>query len=81
MVSPMQRVEICWLDAADHEDTWVSQKDAEDFNDSDYEVKSIGYLVKRTEKYITIASDIGVDGTLGTVRKIPLGMVTGVVDL
>lgn len=75
-------VEVEWLDAQDHHETWVEAKDAEDFTDKDCKVKSMGYLVKKTTKYLTIAGDYDeVDNNYGTVRKIPIGMILKITPL
>lgn len=69
-------VEVVWIDAQDHPDTWVDAGDAGDFNDSACEITSIGYLIKRTDKYVTIGGDYDLtDDNYGTVRKIPVGVI------
>lgn len=73
---------VRWLDAQDHQDTWVDAKDAEDFTDVMCQIVSVGWQVKKTEKYLTIASDFDeADGDYGTVRKIALGMIQEITDL
>lgn len=75
-------VRVTWLDAQDHPDTWVDEGDVSEFNDKDCEVVSVGYLVRKTEKYLTVAGDWdSVDKNYGTVRKIPVGMVKSIEDL
>lgn len=71
-----QIIIVEWLDAADHSETWVDKQDAEDFTDIDCKVMSVGFFVKETAKYLTIASDWDeTDQNYGTVRKIPIGMI------
>ena len=73
-MKPIVRVE--WLDAQDHKDKWVDAEDAEKFGDEDCKIVSIGYLVRKTDKYVTIAGDWDdVDADYGRVTKIPTGMV------
>ena len=72
----MQIVIVNWLDAQDHSDTWVDTKDAEAFTDVECRIISIGFVIKRTAKYLTIGSDWDEAGAdYGTVRKIPVGMI------
>lgn len=69
-------VVVEWLDAQDHAETWVDTKDAEDFNDIECRVVSVGWLIKKTSKYLTLGSDYdSVDDNYGSVRKIPINMV------
>lgn len=71
-----QLVVVKWMDAQDHPNKWVDAKDAEQFTDVEVNVTSTGFLVRKTEKYITIAGDYDpVDDDYGRVTKIPIGMV------
>lgn len=77
-----QIVEVTWLDAMDHKDTWVDVKDVEAFGDEEKLVCSVGYFIRKTDKYLTIAGDMDdVDGDCGRVCKIPIGFVKGIVTL
>lgn len=69
-------IQVSWLDAQDHPSTWVDTKDAEDFTDIECLVVSVGWLIKKTSKYLTLGSDYdAADDNYGTVRKIPISMV------
>lgn len=71
-----------WNDAQDHADKWVDAKDAEDFTDIDCTITSMGYLVRKTDKYLTLAADYdAIDNDYGRVTKIPIGMVKTIIDL
>lgn len=78
----MNKVEVTWLDAQDHAEKWVDAKDAEDFTDIDCKIISIGYIVKKTDKYITLAGDYdAIDNDYGRVTKIPVNMVRDIQEL
>jgi hypothetical protein len=71
-----QLVVVRWNDAQDHAQKWVDAADAEAFTDVEVTVTSIGFLVRRTDKYVTIAGDYDpIDNDYGRVTKIPSGMV------
>lgn len=73
---------VTWWDAKDHPDTWVDEADAEKFNDEPVEVRSVGWLIRQTDRYVTLGSDsCPVDKDFGAVRKIPIGMVKGIIDV
>jgi hypothetical protein len=75
-------VKVTWLDAQDHKDTWVDVTEAENFTDLECKIVSVGFLVRKTDKYVTIAGDYDeVDRDYGTVRKIPTGMVQEIKEL
>ena len=78
----MQLVEITWLDAQDHANKWVDAKDVEAFGDIDCSIVSVGFLVRKTDKYVTIAGDYdSVDNDYGRVTKIPTSMIQTMKDL
>lgn len=67
-------VEITWVDAFSHADEWVS---LDDFP-KDYLVKTIGYLVRDTKEYVSLAQQIQTvydDGRMERVMNIPLGCI------
>ncbi len=65
---------ITWFDAAnDAEDGW---KAVDDIIDEDTVVQSVGWVVKETERYITVAMDLCADGDTHGRGRIPKGMVT-----
>lgn len=77
-----QLVLVTWLDAQDHKDKWVDEHDAEAFTDEECKITSVGFLVRKTEKYVTIAGDWdAVDTDYGRVTKIPTKMVVDIKGL
>ena len=73
---------VRWSDAQDHADTWVDEKDATNFGEADCTVQSVGFLISKTAKYVTIGSDWDeVDKNYGTVRKIPTTVVLSIEDV
>lgn len=71
-----KQIRVTWNDAQDHPDKWVDAEDAKSFTDIACTVVSIGFLVKKTDKYITIAGDWDPsDLDYGRVTKIPISMV------
>lgn len=72
----MTLIQITWHDSQDHSDKWVDQLDAEAFGDVDCVIVSIGFLVRETKNYWTIAGDWDASDTdYGRVTKIAKGMV------
>lgn len=72
----MKLVKVTWNDAQDHPDKWVDEDDARDFGEVDCLIESVGFLVSKTAKYLTIAGDWdGVDKDYGRVTKIPISMM------
>lgn len=66
-------VKIVWNDSQDHKDKWVDEVDAVQFGEELCEIISVGFLVSKTTKYITIAGDWDdVDKDYGRVTKIPM---------
>lgn len=66
---------IKWHDAEDVHETWSDAADIEKFGEAVVEVTSVGWEVKRTKLYLTIAADKTPDGTYGRVTKIPVNMI------
>lgn len=72
----MELVQVTWLDAQDHKDTWVDTADAEAFGEKECKIVSVGFVIKRGRKYLLLGSDWDeADEDWGTVRKVPLGMI------
>lgn len=68
-----------WMDAQDHAQKWVDEKDAEEFGDASCTIVSVGFLVRKTDKYTTIAGDWdATDADYGRVTKIPTNMITSI---
>lgn len=80
MIEDPTVVSVIWWDAEDMKETWSDQKDVDEFNDKVYEVTSVGYLVRKTDKYLSLAGDRGTDASYGAVRKIPMGMVKSITE-
>lgn len=77
-----QLVKVIWHDAQDHKDKWVDAADAEAFVDTACAVVSIGFLVRKTDKYLTLAGDFdATDDDYGRVTKIPVGCIQSIEDL
>lgn len=75
-------VVIRWMDSQDHPTTWVDESDAEKFGEESCEVTSVGFLVRKTDKYYTLAGDWDpVDTNYGRVTKIPVSMAIEVTEL
>lgn len=70
---------IRWNDAQDHPSKWVDESDALAFGESSCEIISVGFLISKTAKYLTIGGDWdAVDKDYGRVTKIPIGMIISV---
>lgn len=70
----MKPQRILWEDAEDHEGTWASKDEVEDFSKAICLVESIGFIIKKTPKYVTLVRDIIKDkagDTYGGLTKIP----------
>ena len=80
----LQRVEVIWDDAEDPADgkTWMDEEDVETFSKHNCTITSLGYLVSKTEKYVTLGGDwIAELKHWGRVTKIPTGMIIEVKEL
>lgn len=75
-------VKIEWMDAQDHVDKWVDEGDATEFGNVSCTIVSVGFLVSRTDKYITLAGDWDeVDKDFGRVTKIPVSWLISVAEI
>jgi len=74
-------VRIVWHDAEDGHETWLNDKEVGEFGDTETVVTSVGWELKRTKAYVTIAADYVNDGDYGRVCKIPLAMVLSTQEL
>lgn len=59
-------IEVKWVDSELYSNPWPS-----DWGDDIGEVTTIGYLVKETEKTLTLAMSIDDEGEPGGIFKIP----------
>ena len=74
MAKPL--VLVTWADAQDHPQKWVDEEDAAEFGNSSCLIVSVGFLVSKTDKYITLAGDWDeTDKDYGRVTKIPCSMM------
>ena len=79
-----QLVLVTWDDAEDQDatKTWMDEEDINTFSQQNCTVASVGYLVSKTSKYVTLAADwIDKLGHYGRITKIPTGMVVKIEDL
>ena len=74
-------IKVTWHDAEDGHETWMDGKEIEEFGNKTVEVISIGWEVKRTKQYVTLAADSAADGSYGRVCKIHLSMVLAIESL
>lgn len=75
-------VVVIWRDAQDHAETWADVEDAEKFGEADCTIASVGYLIRKTEKYVTLGGDFDeVDANYGCVRKIPTMTILSIREL
>lgn len=78
----MRLVLVLWEDAQDHEETWVPIADAEAWGQVSCPVRSVGYVISDTSKYLSLAGDWDVaDKNYGRPTKIPKGTIIKVIDL
>ena len=81
-----QMVQVVWSDSQDHADKWVDEEDAITWGQTSCDIISIGFLISKTPKYITLGADWDeVDKDYGRVTKISTSMLVsidylGVVD-
>lgn len=77
MTKPM--VVVTWNDAQDHCEAWVDEIDAEGWAAHSCLIISIGFLVSRTERYVTLAADWDEDDkNYGRLTKIPASMLVSI---
>ena len=73
---------VTWHDAQDHKETWASEEDMEQWSAVVCAIVSVGFLVSKTDRYITLAADWDAeDKNYGRITKIPVGMVVESVEL
>lgn len=79
----MQFVEVVWDDTEDPpEGGWMKGVDAIAFSESTTLVESCGYLVSKTDKYVTICGDfIENRDHHGRLTKIPMPVVKSITEI
>lgn len=73
-------VQVLWTDAASNAATWTTVSDIVET----IKVLSVGWAVKDTEAYLTLASSMHVeeeDGDVGNTMTIPRGMILSVKEI
>lgn len=81
---PKPLVVVTWDDAEDPDDgkTWMDEADVAAFSKQECTVVSVGYLLSKTDKYVTLAGDwIEKLQHSGRVTKIPTQMVTEIQEV
>ena len=71
-------VVVVWADAEDPAEgkAWLDQEDVDTFSCHSCTVESVGYLLSKTDKYVTLAADWIEDlKHYGRVTKIPSAMI------
>ena len=70
----MHQIEVVkWIDAIGDGKGWETK---DNLDDEDYVVSSVGYVVKETDKYLTLAMDLGPgDGQTNGRGRIPKGII------
>lgn len=63
---------VTWKDAGSDDTGWEKPEDTVDI---DHTIRSVGWVVKETDAYLTIAMDLHIDGSLHTRGRIPKGMI------
>jgi hypothetical protein len=78
MASKLHYVEISWMDAHDaHLGEWVDPKKV----DIGIKVVTIGILVKKTKKYITVTHTKTEEGDVRGTFNIPIATIVGIKTL
>lgn len=74
-------VSVVWNDAADEKQTWLKESE---IDEELVTVTSVGYLVRKTGKYFTIAGDVhesGGEKVYGRVSRIPTAMAVSMTEV
>lgn len=72
---------ITWRDAGGDADKDLSWQSADDVDDENPIIQSVGWVVKETDNNVTIAMDLADDGMTHTRSRIPKGMIVTRVEL
>ena len=73
---------VSWHDAQDHSEAWANEADVAEWSTQNCLILSVGFLVSKTEKYVTLAADWDEDDkNYGRITKIPAGMVVELKEL
>lgn len=75
-------VKVVWIDAQDHSDPWVHEDEVTAFGARDCPIVSVGFMVSKTNKYITLGADWDAeDSNYGRVTKVPISWVQSITEL
>lgn len=75
-------VKILWHDSRDADGSWISEDEAEKYGEEPCEVYSVGFLISKGSKFVTIGGDWNPqDKDYGRVTKIPVGMVVSIEEI
>lgn len=78
----MKKVEIKWFDSANAQEWKYGDDEIRQFvQASKKSIKSIGYLYKKTKKYILLVGDIGAWEGKNRIIKIPRGCIKSIKKL
>ncbi len=77
-----QLVQILWHDSRDADIAWMTETDAVAYGEEPCEIYSVGYLISKGTKFVTIGADWNPqDKDFGRVTKVPVGMVISIQEL
>lgn len=77
-----QLVLILWHDSRDADVSWMGETDAVAYGEEPCEIYSVGYLISKGTKFVTIGADWNPqDKDYGRVTKVPVGMVVSITNL
>jgi len=68
---------VTWNDAGSNEADLSWAATGEEGEDEDIVIRSVGWIVKETAKYLTLAMDLSDDGQTHSRSRIPIGMIVG----
>ena len=72
---------VTWHDAQDHTETWASEADMAQWCEKACVIVSVGFLVSKTDRYVTLAADWDEeDQNYSRITKIPVGMVVNITE-
>jgi hypothetical protein len=75
-------VRVLWADSQDHAEKWVDEEDAITWGQTSCDIISIGFLISKTPKYITLGADWDdIDKDYGRVTKISTSMLVSIENL
>ena len=75
-------VRVLWADSQDHAEKWVDEEDAITWGQTSCDIISIGFLISKTPKYITLGADWdAIDKDYGRVTKISTSMLVSIENL